>query len=72
MVASVATRAATLRAIVPICLSRVRTPASRVYSLMTRRNASSSMISWSRLQSVLFELPRDEVHPCDVDLFFLV
>ena len=28
----VATRAATLRAIVPICRSRLRTPASRVYS----------------------------------------
>ena len=37
-----ATRAAILRATAPICRSRLRTPASRVYSLMIRRIAVSS------------------------------
>ena len=38
---SAATRAATLRAIAPIWRSSVRTPASRVYSPITRRSAAS-------------------------------
>ena len=38
---SLATRAATLRAIAPICRSTVLTPASRVYSLIVRRSAAS-------------------------------
>ena len=70
-VESAATRAATLRAIVPICRSSERTPASRVYSKMTRRSAASAIVELVGPQAVLVELPRDEVHPRDVELLVL-
>ena len=57
---SVATRAATLRAIVPIWRSSERTPASRVYSTITRRSAVVGDLELLGGQARSLELPRHE------------
>ena len=56
---------------VPISRSRLRTPASRVYSRMMMRKASSSMVTASGAETVLAQLTRDQIAPRDADLLFL-
>ena len=63
-----AIRRASLRQTVPIWRSRLRTPASRVYSSMIARSAASVNAAWRRLQPVLADLPRDQVAAGDVEL----
>ena len=67
----VARRAATLRAIVPSCRSRLRTPASRVYSAMTSPQRRVGDLHRLRRQAVLAHLPRQQVLAGDVQLLLL-
>ena len=63
-----ATSRASLRQTVPIWRSRLRTPASRVYSSMIAGSAASVNSIWRRLQAVLADLAGDEVAAGDVEL----
>ncbi len=59
---------ASLRQTVPIWRSRLRTPASRVYSSMIARSAGVGERGLGRLQPVLADLARDQVAAGDVEL----